>query len=415
MKRKFAVLFITLFSLAALSLIVIQITQTRHATEVSGTLFNISVSNAMDSAIAQLEQEIKPKSTNLKNELQESDFILFDSIISDELLINGVDIKPDIAILSNTEEILYCSTPSRQQTLLVSPYKYTYYPHGDNSLTPYFVALGFSSRGLYLQQNIAFYNLLSEILIAVIVVLFILSFRIIHNQRKVDEMKTDFISNMTHEIKTPIATISLACEMLQDDSISTDVTQRRNFVGIISDENRRMRVLIETILQSAKMSNKNFSLSPTSINLNDNVREVCKTFNLTINNRQGEIVIQTNTESTTIYADTLHISNMIHNLVDNAIKYTTDRPPHIVISTDIVENDMVQLKVSDNGIGIAKEDQRHIFEKFYRVNHGNVHNVKGFGIGLNYVAQVVKLHHGTISVQSELGQGTTFTVLLPHC
>ena len=415
MKRKFAVLFITLFSLAALSLIVIQITQTRHATEVSGTLFNISVSNAMDSAIAQLEQEIKPKSTNLKNELQESDFILFDSIISDELLINGVDIKPDIAILSNTEEILYCSTPSRQQTLLVSPYKYTYYPHGDNSLTPYFVALGFSSRGLYLQQNIAFYNLLSEILIAVIVVLFILSFRIIHNQRKVDEMKTDFISNMTHEIKTPIATISLACEMLQDDSISTDVTQRRNFVGIISDENRRMRVLIETILQSAKMSNKNFSLSPTSINLNDNVRDVCKTFNLTINNRQGEIVIQTNTESTTIYADTLHISNMIHNLVDNAIKYTTDRPPHIVISTDIVENDMVQLKVSDNGIGIAKEDQRHIFEKFYRVNHGNVHNVKGFGIGLNYVAQVVKLHHGTISVQSELGQGTTFTVLLPHC
>lgn len=413
MKRKFVVLCFTLFTFAAISLVIIQIVQTRRASEISDNLFNISIDNAMDAAILQLEQEIQPKSIGVKNQLEPIDFTILDSIISDELIVNGVDIKPDVAILDSTQqEVLFCSNPARQQQMLESAYKYTYHPHGNKSIAPYYITLHFSSRALFIKQNNTFYNLLSGFLLAVISVIFGISFRVIINQRKVDAMKTDFISNMTHEIKTPIATISLACEMLQDDSISTDESQRKNFLSIISDENRRMRILIETILQSAKMGNKNFALNLTLVDINKLVDEVCSSFQLSITNLNGSIVKNICELPATIYADSLHISNLIHNLVDNAIKYS-DGAPCISISTNITNN-MVQLIVSDKGIGIAKEDQKHVFEKFYRVSTGNVHNVKGFGIGLNYVAQVVRLHHGNIALQSELGQGTTFTISIPY-
>ncbi|MBO4600051.1 MAG: HAMP domain-containing histidine kinase, partial [Bacteroidales bacterium] len=226
-----------------------------------------------------------------------------------------------------------------------------------------------------------------------------------------DEMKTDFINNMTHEIKTPIATISLACEMLEDESVTSDAATRLNFINIISDENRRMRILIETILQSAKMSGKNFSLTPKEINLNSIVQSCVKNFKLTIQNRHGVIETHLGDIHGALFADELHISNMIHNLIDNAIKYS-NHDPHVTITTSTIDNHAV-ISITDNGIGIAKEDQKHIFEKFYRVSTGDVHNVKGFGIGLNYVSQVVALHNGKISLTSEPGEGSTFTISLP--
>ena len=248
-------------------------------------------------------------------------------------------------------------------------------------------------------------------MILLITLLFIISLRTIYSQRKLDEMKTDFINNMTHEIKTPIATISLACEMLEDESVTSDAATRLNFINIISDENRRMRILIETLLQSAKMSRKNLSLNPKEIDLNSLVLSSIQNFKLTLQNRHGTIETHLGDINGTLFADDLHISNMLHNLIDNAIKYS-DHEPHITITTR-TEPGHVICEIADNGIGIAKEDQKHIFEKFYRVSTGDVHNVKGFGIGLNYVAQVVALHKGSISVSSEPGQGSTFTISLP--
>ena len=248
-------------------------------------------------------------------------------------------------------------------------------------------------------------------MILLISLLFIFSLRTIYSQRKLDEMKTDFINNMTHEIKTPIATISLACEMLEDESVTSDAATRLNFINIISDENRRMRILIETLLQSAKMSRKNFALNPKEIDLNSLVLASIQNFKLTLQNRHGAIETHLGDINGTLYADDLHISNMLHNLIDNAIKYS-DREPHITITTR-TEPGFAVFEIADNGIGIAKEDQKHIFEKFYRVSTGDVHNVKGFGIGLNYVSQVVALHKGKIALTSEPGQGSTFTISLP--
>ena len=339
-------------------------------------------------------------------------FPLLDSLIREELIINGVDLSPSIGVIkADSDTLLYCSQQADSDELRNSAFKYTFHPNGITSSESLFVVLAFPSSPIILSSDTNRYTIISILMILLIATLFVFTIRTIFSQHRLDEMKTDFINNMTHEIKTPIATIGLACEMLKDDSVTSDSSTRRNFVNIISDENRRMRVLIETLLQSAKMSGKKFSISPKQIDLNNIVRDSIQSFELTIKNRKGTLTSDLQPIDGMLYADELHISNMIHNLIDNAIKYSPDAPLiHISTHTD---NGFAVIQVTDHGIGIAKEDQKHIFEKFYRVSTGNVHNVKGFGIGLNYVSQVVALHNGKISLASEPGQGSTFTISLP--
>ena len=337
---------------------------------------------------------------------------MLDSLIREELIINGVDITPSIGVLlADADSLLYISDNANPADLLNSAYKYSFHPHGISHDENLFVALAFPSTPMLLSSDTNLYTFISLCMILLISLLFTFSLRTIYSQRKLDEMKTDFINNMTHEIKTPIATISLACEMLEDESVTSDAATRLNFINIISDENRRMRILIETLLQSAKMSRKNFALNPKEIDLNSLVLASIQNFKLTLQNRHGTIETHLGDINGTLYADDLHISNMLHNLIDNAIKYS-NQEPHITITTR-TEPGFAVFVIADNGIGIAKEDQKHIFEKFYRVSTGDVHNVKGFGIGLNYVSQVVALHKGKIALTSEPGQGSTFTISLP--
>lgn len=334
---------------------------------------------------------------------------LLDSLVVEQLIVNGIDIFPSVGVLRG-QEFLYSSGDSSD--LRSSPYVYPFRPGGLPSANDYFITLSFSTNLLILRNNQPFFTVSSLVLIAIILVIFFFSLHIIFSQRKLDEMKSTFINNMTHEVKTPISTIGLACEMLSDDSIKQDDAMRKNFIGMIAGENQRMRMLVETILQSSKMSNKHYSINPVSVDVNALVRDVARSFDLTIRNRNGSLVLSLDDALPAIDADKLHISNLISNLVDNAVKYSLDAP-HITVATH-ADGQWILLSVSDQGIGIAKADQKHIFDKFYRVSTGDVHNVKGFGIGLNYVWQVVNLHHGFISVDSVVGQGTTFSVRLPR-
>ena len=199
--------------------------------------------------------------------------------------------------------------------------------------------------------------------------------------------------------------------MLRDETISSDEESRRNFLGIINDENQRLRVLVDTILQSAKMSKKNFRINPKEVDVHLLIEKVAQSFKLTLANHGGTFETHLDASPSVVVADEMHLTNLIFNLIDNGIKYSP-HTPHITVTTS-VEDGWFRLSVSDQGIGISKDDQRHVFEKFYRVSTGDIHNVKGFGIGLNYVAQVVKLHKGHIALESELGKGSTFTVSLP--
>ena len=408
MKRWFSVIVISIFALAAVSLVVIQLVQARRTFSISDNMFNVSVSTAMDEVIRQLNgEELQPN----HQEATVFHYQDLDSLVTQELILVGIDLRPAVGIYDGSQgSFLYTSDPRKETLLKESPYRYSFQPIGVVSTNQFYVILAFP-RSPIPQVDSILYLYMSLFLVVVIAVLFLISVRTVANQRRLDKMKNEFISNMTHEIKTPISTISLACEMLQDNTIAQDIDSRANFVGIIADENARMRLLVETILQSSKMSNSNYHLSTTEVDVNKLVEHVAKSFRLTLEGRGGKMETHLEAVPSTLFADELHLTNLIYNLVDNGIKYSTGAP-HIIVST-ARKGDHFLISVQDYGIGISKADQKHVFEKFYRVSTGNVHNVKGFGIGLNYVAQVVRLHHGSINLESEVGKGSTFTVSFP--
>ncbi len=261
------------------------------------------------------------------------------------------------------------------------------------------------------------YSLLPTMLAAVLftfLILFCFSYTIyvILRQKKVSSMKTDFINNMTHEFKTPIATISLAADSIASPKVISDESKIHRFIGIIQQENKRMLRQVEKVLQMAQMDEKDFKLKVSQVNTHMIIRQAVDHLSLQVQRRDGTIDIQLEAEQPMIEGDHTHLSNVIYNMLDNANKYS-EGAPKIVISTKNVAGG-VEITVSDNGIGMTKEDQKHIFDKFYRVHTGNVHDVKGFGLGLSYVKAIALAHRGSINVKSEPGKGSEFCLYLPE-
>ena len=250
--------------------------------------------------------------------------------------------------------------------------------------------------------------------IIVIVILIFSFYYIMANnlkQKKLSIIKNDFISNMTHEFKTPISTISLASEMLGDSSIAQTPEKQQRYLKMIRDENKRLSVLVESILQTSILDKGEFILKHSEVDIHDIINTAINNTQLLIDQRGGTIQTQLTATKFKLQADRVHLTNIIFNLIDNAIKYSKGVPEILISTHNTAEG--IMIKVKDNGLGISKENQRKIFDKFYRVPTGNVHNVKGFGLGLSYVLAVVLKHNGTISVDSELGKGSTFNVHLP--
>jgi two-component system phosphate regulon sensor histidine kinase PhoR len=242
--------------------------------------------------------------------------------------------------------------------------------------------------------------------------IFIYIIRVIVWQRRLSEMKNDFINNMTHEIKTPISTISLACEALGEKEIKNNEVLAENYLNVINDENKRLGGIAEKILQAATIESGEFSMKKEKIDIHHVIDHVINTIGIHVEVKDGRIIKNFNAAKAVIYADRMHFTSVITNLIDNANKYTPKKP-EIIISTKNVE-DGVLLTIQDNGIGISKENQKKIFDKLYRVPTGNIHNVKGFGLGLSYVKAIVERHGGKVTVESELKKGSKFIVQLPQ-
>lgn len=252
----------------------------------------------------------------------------------------------------------------------------------------------------------------ASILFTVIIIsAFALTVRTMFNQKKLSEIKSDFINNMTHELKTPLATISLAIDALTNEKVIHNSEQVRYYSGMIKDENKRMNKQVEKILQAARIERQDIKLNLQKLNAHDIIQKVADNLSLQIQEKNGTLSLALNAPRYIIEADEVHFSNIIFNLLDNAIKYSKDSL-HIDVSTDVV-NGMLAIKVKDNGIGMNRETASRVFEKFYRAHTGNIHNVKGFGLGLSYVKATVEAHQGKVSVDSTLGKGSSFTVLLP--
>lgn len=247
----------------------------------------------------------------------------------------------------------------------------------------------------------------------VLLITFIYTIYIIFRQKKLTEIKNDFINNMTHELKTPISSISLAAQMLSDESVTKSPAMMKHLGGVVNDESKRLRFLVEKVLQMSMFEKKKAIFKKKELDLNEMVENAAQSFELRVEHTGGKIYTQIEAIDSALYVDEVHFTNVIYNLMDNAVKYCKqDAPLNIYLRTWNDEK-YLYLSIQDTGIGMKKESLKKIFDKFYRVHTGNVHDVKGFGLGLAYVKKIVEMHDGKISVESTLGEGTTFTIQLP--
>jgi len=242
----------------------------------------------------------------------------------------------------------------------------------------------------------------------IIIAAFFVTIRSLLNQKKLSEIKSDFINNMTHEFKTPLATISLAVDAIRNDKVQADPSKMKYFSSIIKEENIRMNKHVETILQAALMEKQELQLNVVSLHVHEVIQHALDNHQLQLQDKEGVVELYLNAANDLIEGDEVHFTNMVSNLVDNAIKYSKDKPVIRITTHSTAKN--IVIRVEDNGIGMNKESLKRIFEKFYRAHTGNLHNVKGFGLGMSYVKTVIDAHKGKIKVDSTLGKGSSFTL-----
>ncbi len=247
----------------------------------------------------------------------------------------------------------------------------------------------------------------------IILAAFYLTVRTMLRQKKLAKIKNDFINNMTHEFKTPIATISLAVDALKNEKVLQDREKMSYFSSIIKEENQRMNRQVETILKASQLEKQEVDLTLKPVHIHDIIKDVVDNFALQLEDRSGKVEMTLNATNDLIEADEVHLSNLVNNMVDNALKYSKENTPPVVKLSTQSNGKKFHLKIEDNGIGMTRDTLKKIFERFYRAHTGNIHNVKGFGLGLSYVKTMVEAHEGDIKAESTLGKGTTFTIDFP--
>ncbi|MBT3244496.1 MAG: HAMP domain-containing histidine kinase [Bacteroidetes bacterium] len=284
------------------------------------------------------------------------------------------------------------------------------YPE-DMIKTPNFLILYFPGQKNYIFRSVSFLAATSLFLTLILLIVSFIAIYVIVKQKKLSEIKNDFVSNMTHELKTPISTISLASQMLSDPKIKTDTKNLTHISHLISEESKRLGLQVEKVLQMSIFDQGKMSLKIQTIDPDQLIRQVIDKLELQLKQREANVVLNLDAGGISLQGDNLHLTNVIFNLMDNALKYSMHKPEIEIYSKAVKRG--VKIRIIDNGIGMSKDEHRRAFEKFYRVPTGNLHNVKGFGLGLSYVKKVVDEHEGRITIYSELNKGSEFQVFLP--
>jgi two-component system phosphate regulon sensor histidine kinase PhoR len=274
-----------------------------------------------------------------------------------------------------------------------------------------FLKVYFPNKTSFIWSDVLPEMISSIIFTGLILFCFLYTLYVILKQKKISEITNDFINNMTHEFKTPIATISLAADSINSPKILSDESKIKRFINIIKEENKRMLNQVEKVLQMSLLEKGDYDLKLNDLDINQIVNQAVNNLNLQVEKRNGKIEMIMEENLPSIKGDLTHVSNMIHNLLDNANKYSPE-PPKIIVKTKN-ESTKIVVEIIDNGLGLSKEAQKHIFDKFYRVHTGNRHDVKGFGLGLSYVKAMMEAHRGSVTVESELGKGSTFYLFFP--
>ena len=337
-------------------------------------------------------------------------FRMLDHDIRTELANNGINIPYHFTVsTTDGREVYRC--PDYEEEGKEYTYQQTLF-NNDPQSKKGVVRIHFPEMNSYIFSSVRF-MIPSIIFTLVLLITFIFTIVVIFRQKRYTEIKNDFINNMTHELKTPIASISLAAQMMNDDSVTKSEAMAKHLSTVIGDESKRLRFLVEKVLQMSMFDKRSVVFNKKELDLNEMVETVAQSFSLRVEHTGGKIYTEIEAIDSAIYVDEVHFQNAITNLLDNAVKYRKpDEPIDIYIRT-WNDHEKLYLSIRDTGQGIKRENLRKIFDKFYRVHTGNKHDVKGFGLGLAYVKKVVDLHQGDIKADSELGKGTKFTISLP--
>lgn len=342
---------------------------------------------------------------------ERADSTLINSTLEAELAANGIEIPFYFAIADKEGKILYSEEnfSSENEDNL---YTDVLFP---NSSLQYQLQVCFPTKHKYILSSVRF---IIPTLALTIILLFIFLYTIIMivRQKKLSEMKADFISNMTHELKTPISSVSLAGQMLEDDSVPKSPSMLKHLAHVIVEESKRLRFQVDKVLQLSVFDSTNAeaTLKFSEVSANEVIDSVAKNFIFHVEKEGGTLKCNLNAINDVIYVDRMQFTNVINNLLENALKYRKEKGyPELSVTTKDISRKRIEIAVRDNGIGIKKEDIKHIFEKFYRVHTGNRHDVKGFGLGLPYVKKMIALFKGVVTVESEYGKWTEFKLILP--
>ena len=329
-----------------------------------------------------------------------------------QLTSNGIDIPFHYVFTTNTGRVIYTCCKDVNTNTVVNSYSQAVF-RNDTPNRMGVIRVYFPTLDDYINKSVDFI-LPSFIFIAILMITFVFTLFIVLRQRKVTEIKNDFINNMTHEFKTPISTISLAAQMLNDQSVTKSPQMFKHISGVINDETKRLRFQVEKVLQMSMFERQSNTMKLKEMDVDEIINGVVNTFKLKVENIGGTIDFSFETDDPFAMVDEMHFTNVIFNLMDNAVKYKRpDVPLHLEIHT-WNEPGKLMITIADNGIGIKKDDLKKIFDRFYRVHTGNRHDVKGFGLGLAYVKKVIVNHKGSIKAESELGNGTKFIITLPQ-
>lgn len=336
---------------------------------------------------------------------------IIDSLLRTELKYTGINTGYEFGLYDFINNKLFVDHPTDYtQDLMRSPFRVRLFPN-DIFYHPNYLMVYFPHQDRYMYRDLWIMFIASGLFTLIIILTFYYTIRTIIRQKKLSEIKNDFINNMTHELKTPISTIQLACEAIGDPDVNRSPEIAKKYTRMIGEENKRLGQLVENVLQSALLDKSDLELKMETVDVHRVIEKVVHSLQMHLDIKKAKLDIQLQAAEHEIEADRIHLTNVVNNLLDNAIKYTTNHP-EISISTRN-QGKTIFISIRDNGIGISRENQKRIFEKLYRVPTGNIHNVKGFGLGLSYVKAIVEKHKGLVRVESEPDEGSTFTVQLP--